>query len=119
MRPERAVHVDGDGHITQPVLREHDDGGARGFVEPDEIERDGRDIAEVSIDRRIRDPTPLQVVVEVRQVDQRQRRVVFLVDPPGRVRNPLRRPDGRPRAPELEERERAERGLQVVPESGR
>ena len=56
----------------------------------------------------------LQVVVEMGEVDQRQGRRARRQDVLGGVRDPAARPDARGGAPELEQRERAERRVQLV-----
>ena len=59
-------------------------------------------------------PLLLELVVEVREVHERQRRVELDVDDLRGLGDPLRRVDRRRRPPELEQRELAELGLQAV-----
>ena len=58
----------------------------------------------------------LQVVVQVREVDERQRRALLLLDLLRGLRDPAGGIDRRPRTPELEERERSELCLKLVPQ---
>lgn len=61
----------------------------------------------------------MQVVVEVREVNEGEGGVVLLVDLDGRVRRPLGGLDGRARAPEAVEGEGAEAALEFLPQARR
>ncbi len=84
------------------------------FVVPNQIPADIVYLAKVGRCRRITGPDALQVVVEMRQVDERQRRIEPCVDLFGRFGNPLRRSNRRSRPPEFKQRKRPERRLQLV-----
>ena len=81
----------------------------RAFEEGDQIAAELVDLPDVVRGRRLRRADALQVVVEVRQVDQRQRRRELLFDVLGALRRSscVDSIDG-PRSPEVEQRERAE-----------
>src|SRR6185295_17223222 len=74
----------------------------------DQVGADLVDLREIRGGRRMAGPEPLEVVVEVRKVDERERRVESLVCQLGRGGDPLGRSYGRTRSPELEKRKRAE-----------
>src|SRR5206468_1066391 len=80
-------------------------------------------IADVDVgdgrNRRIGGPQALEVVVEVREVDEREPGRLALDDAARGAGDPAARVDVRSRPPEAEERERAERALEVLLEPRR
>ncbi len=104
----------GAGHLGDAVLRQHDHLRAVPLGRLQQ-RRAGRIHGARGLDGlRVVRAEALQVVVQVRQVHQRQRRlpgVHHVLAGPG---NPLAADDVRPRPPELEQRERAEPLGQLV-----
>ena len=72
------------------------------------------DLAQALADARIVGAKALQVVVEMRQVDQRQRWRTAAADMQGGFRDPARRCDRRRRPPEIEQRKRPEPCGQLI-----
>ena len=102
-----------------PYSERIDDRGPARFVERDEIRAHLVDLTDVGQRAGVAGADPLQVVVEMRQVDQRQRRIELVFDDLRRLGNPPRRRDRGPRAPEVEQRKRAQPGLQFVAQGSR
>jgi hypothetical protein len=71
----------------------------------DQLTANRVDRAEVGGELRITGPEPLQVVVEMRQVDERERRLPRVVDVLRAVGDPARRGDVGARSPVVEQRE--------------
>ena len=69
--PQHAVDVHGRRHVAQAVLRQDDDLNATSLEEGDEIAAQLVDLPDVGSCSRIARPNALQVVVEVRQIDER------------------------------------------------
>ena len=117
---QHAVDVHGRRDVDDPVLREHHHPCASLLVELDEVPGHIIGGAKIALHFRHVRPDLLQVVVEVRQIDERQRGVVLPLDAFRRFGDPARGVDRRARAPELEQRERPELRLQLIPQrSGR
>ena len=85
----------------------------------DDLATDAVDRPQIGCDGGMVGADALQAVVEMRQVDQRQRWFSGLADVERGASDPLARGDGRGRAPEAEQRERAEQPRQFVPQCGR
>ena len=118
MLAQHPVDVHGRRDVAQAVLRQDDDLYAPRLVEADEIAAELVDLLDVDGRRRGARPNALQVVVEVREIDERERWRELLLDVLRRLGNPARRLDGRFRSPETEERKRPELRLQLVAKSG-
>ena len=92
--PQRAVQMDGTADLRDAVLREHDDPGAVTPHVLDQLPADGVDGAEVLLDVGMTRPEALQVVIEMWQIDERERRPPGIIhvsraigDPPSVPRN--------------------------------
>ena len=109
-----AVDVDRPAHARDPVLREHDDARAVLLDVLDQLPANRVDRAEIARQLRIARAEPLEVVVEVRQVDERERRVPRVVEVQRAVGDPARRRDVGARTPVVEQREDAELRVQLV-----
>ena len=117
--PQCPIDVHGPRDVADAVLGEDDDRGPAFFVEPDEIRAQLVHLADVGQRARVARADTLQVVVEVRQIDQRQRRMALLLDDLRRFRDPPGGGDRRPRPPEIEQREGAQPGLQLFAQASR
>ena len=102
------------GDVAEPILRQDHDLNAATFIEGDELSAQLVDLQDVGSGRRRTRPDSLEVVVQVRKIDQRQRRRELLFDVFGGFGNPPGRFDCGLWSPEAEERERAELCLQLV-----
>jgi hypothetical protein len=112
---QQAVDVDRAGHPRDAVLADDQHGGAPGDAALGQLAGHPVDVGRRRGGLRAVGAVPLQVVVEVRQVDERQVRPRRVDQVGGRARHPARRrqPGGRP--PVGEQRERSEpRGQLVV-----
>ena len=98
--------------------QDHDRGSAR-FVRRDEIRAHLVDLPDVGQRRGVARAEPLQVVVEVRQIDQRQRRTEPVFDDSLTLPQSTVSTRSTPGAPEIEQRKRAEPGLQFVAQRSR
>ena len=113
------VHRRVDGRDA--VFGQHQDAQAFGLGGSDQVARGRIEVAQRLRHRRMGRvrPVALQVVVEVRQVDERQRRPVGADHVPRGLGDPPRRGDGRARTPELEQREGPELLRELVAQSRR
>ena len=118
MLAQHAVDVDRARDLADAVLGEHDHVGASRLVELDQVATDRVDLPHVLQRRRRPRADPLQVVVEMRQIDQRQRGRVFDLHQLRGVGDPAGRGDRCARTPEVEERKRPELLLQSIAERG-
>ena len=112
---QRAVDVHGIGHGRDAVFGHHDHlAAARGRV-VDQRAAHGVDLAQVLLHARVREirAEALQVVVEMRQIGERERRIARLHHVQRRLGDPVAGGDVGERAPEPEQRELPE--LRVEP----
>ena len=91
---EAAVEVDGCVDVGDAVFGEEDGLDAVLFEEGDEVGGDGVDALEIGFDRRTRQAgawrsQALEVVVQMREVDEGKGGLVFGFDPFGRLGDPL------------------------------
>ena len=95
--PKNPVQVDGIVHIRNAIFREQHHRNAPSRKEINQPAHQRIHFAQVAIDFGIQPavrsvwPMPLQVVIQMRQVNQIERRRVCLFNPFGRLRNPARR----------------------------
>src|SRR5207302_3740951 len=99
---------------TEAVLRRHEHVRADLAGVPDQVGNETIDGAEGGAAARIVGSVALVVVVEVRQVHERQRRAVPAEDEPRGVGDPARRGEAGAGTPEVEEREWTQRTLELV-----
>ena len=97
----------GDG-----VFRDDEDLDTPGFEEVGEITDELIDFAARGVAARVGGTEALEVVIEVREVDQAEVRLLVLLDPAGAVGDPLRRRQAGARTPERMERKVAEVALE-------
>ncbi len=96
----------GVGYAGDAVFGEHHDAGAVAAGVGDEVARHRVDFREAFRDARVIGTEPLQVVVEVREVNERKRGRAGAPHVQRRVGDPARRGDVGGRPPEMEQRER-------------
>ena len=106
------VHGSADG--GDAVLGEHDDACAVLLGVLDQLTADRVDRAEVARELRVVGPEALQVVVEVREIDERERRLPRVVDVLRAVGDPARRRDVGARAPVVEQGKDPELRIELV-----
>ena len=118
---QRAIDVHRAGDVADAVLGEHDDNcGAARFVERDEIAAHLVDLTHVGQRAGGTRTDPLQVVVEMRQVDQRQRRVVLALRRPSTPRQSTASRRSKPAVPRSRTAETCpSSGLQLVAQGSR
>jgi hypothetical protein len=105
--------VHGARHAGDAVFGKHEDASAALLHVGDELAGDGVDFVKVLADVRMVGAEPLEVVIEVGQVDERQGGPVLVEDVAGAGGDPLRRDDIRLRAPEVEQGELPELGIEL------
>ncbi len=111
---QRAVHVDRGRDRRDAVFGQNDDARAVALGVRNQLARDGIDLREAPVDASILRAEPLQVVVEVRKVDERQGGRAGAADMQRGIRDPLRGGDRRCRPPKLEQGKRAELAGELV-----
>ena len=118
---ERPVEVHRRVDGRDAVFGQHQDVQAFGLGGSDEVAGGRVEVGERLRHRRMGGvrPMALHVVVEVRQVDERERRPVGADHVPRGLGDPPRRGDGRAGTPELEQRERPELLRERVAQSRR
>ena len=99
----------GDG-----VFRDDDDIHAACFEEIGQVPDEFIDVTTSGITARVRRAKALQVVIEVREVDEVEIRLLMLLNPAGRGGNPLRGRQASARAPKTMEREIAKVALEQL-----
>jgi len=109
-----AIDVHRIGNLRDAVFRQGDDVRAGTLRHFDQFAADVIHELHVPGNVRMVGTEALQVVIEVRQVDECQRRAVFLEHLLRAAPDPFRRRDVGCRAPELEKRKLANGGLQLV-----
>ncbi len=117
--PEHAVEVHGTVHGGDAVFRQHGDLHALCLKRRDQIGGHFVDGAQVRRNRRIVRAEPLEVVVEVRQVNEMEVGRVAFLQPASGGSDPPRRRDARARSPERRERELTEVPLDLRPQRSR
>ena len=85
-----SIDVDRHADGRDPVLRQHDHPRPFPLGIGDERASDSIDLLETSCSQRIVGPKALQVVIEVRQIDERQGRGSGAPDMQGRIGDPAR-----------------------------
>ena len=118
-RPKDPVQRDRARHRGDSILRKHHRAHPAPRVEINQSARHPVDRPKILPELWIIWPQPLQVVIEMRQVNERQVRSVPFLNPLGRTRDPLRRRDARPRTPKRRKRKRPEVGLDLLPQPHR
>jgi hypothetical protein len=113
---EDAVQVDGLLDIGDAVFGEEDDLDVPRLVEADEIADDVVDLAEVETDFLHVEADALEVVVEMRQVNEREAGPVLFLDPFGALGDPDGGFDVGAGAPEAAEGKRAEVFFDAIPQ---
>ena len=111
---QRAIDMDRRRDRRDAVFGEHDHARAVARRIVDEVARDRVDLGEALGDPRIVGPEALQVVVEMRQVDERQGRGARAAHMQGGIGDPARRHDRGRGSPEAEQRKGAELLRQLV-----
>jgi hypothetical protein len=91
--PQRTVDVYGHPHRRDSVFGQHNDSGAVPRCIGNQSAGHGVNLAERYGDARMFGAEPLQVVIEVRQVNERQRRDAGAAHVYGSLGNPARRSD--------------------------
>ena len=114
-----AIDVDRRSNSGDAVFAENDDARVPFGKVCDQSANLEIDFAQIFRNGRIGRAKALQVVVEVGQVDERQRRIAFAVDDHRGVGDPTRRRDGGGRAPELKKWKRTEPFGEQIPQARR
>ena len=117
MSTEDLVQRDGPVDGSDSVFRDDEDFDATGFEEFGEVTDELIDFAARLIAARVGRTEALEIIVEVRQVDQAEVGLLMLFNPAGRIGNPLRRRQAGARTPEGMEREIAKFALEQLLEA--
>ncbi len=117
--PQHAIDVHRRVDVDEPILGQDHDLNPAALVKGDEIAAHVIDLPHVGCSGGIARAYALQVVVEMRKVDERQCRRELPLDVLCRFSDPAGRFDRGLWSPEIEERERAERALEFVTQIGR
>src|SRR5437773_5531016 len=95
--PKDAVQMNGPIRVGNAVFRKKNDLQFALRKKVNQLPNDGVNGLEVGSDDGIYEPLfgskcskPLQIVIEMRKINQAQGRMIFLLDPFGRFRNPSR-----------------------------
>ena len=116
--PQRAIDMDRAVHGRHAVFREHDDASAIPLRVRNDLAADAIHGSEVGCDRGMVRPDALQTVIQMRQIDQRERRLAGLAHVDCGSRDPFARRNRCGWPPEGEQRERTEQFRQFIPQFG-
>src|ERR1043165_5602855 len=87
---KQTIEVNGACHRRDAVLGKNDDAHAALVEEADEVAGDVVDLAKVLRDGRVGRAKALEVIVEMRQINERKRGRVLALNPFGGFRDPSR-----------------------------